>query len=136
MIFLDSWIWLEFIFDGDRAERAGEVIERAAKAGGVLAATVLTEVAYRVRRETDGATADVVVDAIERLENVEVVPVTGDVARRVAVIRDRYYERGRCELSYADAIHATTAKLTGCTELYSGDPDFESLANELDVVVV
>lgn len=133
MIFVDSWVWLEFFFDGERSERAEETIEKATEDGGLVAATVLAEVTYRIRREAARWAADLVVDAIERFENVEVVPISAEVARRAAALRDRHYERGTCELSYADAIHAATTMLTGCSTLYSGDPDFEALADEIDV---
>lgn len=136
MIFLDSWVWLEFCFDGDRSERAADAIEKAVDDGGVVAATVLAEVAYRIRRETGSWAADLVIDAIERFESVEVAPVTSDVARRAAALRDRYYERGACELSYADAIHAATTMLTGCSTLYSGDRDFVVLDDEIDVEIL
>ena len=133
MIFVDSWVWLEFFFDGDRSERAEETIEKATQDGGLVATTVLAEVAYRIRREATSWAADLVVDAIERFEHIRVAPVTVEVARRAAALRDRHYERGVCELSYADAIHAATTMITGCSILCSGDPDFEALADEIDV---
>jgi predicted nucleic acid-binding protein len=136
MIFLDSWVWLEFAFDGECADRAGRLIETTATDGGVVAATVIAEVAYRLRREADAESASLAVDAIERFENIVVIPVTTEIARFAAALRDEHYDQGYCELSYADAIHATTATMTDCSVLYTGDPDFESLGVDIETVVL
>jgi|GEM_PF-6742826 len=46
MIFLDSWVWLEFIFNGEKADAAEAVIERAntVEEGGLIAPTTIAEV--------------------------------------------------------------------------------------------
>ena len=37
---------------------------------------------------------------------------------------EKYYDRKNRQFSYADAIHLATALITGCDRLFTGDPDF------------
>lgn len=135
MIFLDTWVWCEYAFRDDAWDEAEDVIQRARDDGGVVASTVLAEVSYVVRRADGERTAARTVEAIRDFENIRIVPVTGDVALEGARIRNKYYERGDCEPSYADAIHLATALMTGCDTLYSGDSDFEPV-EEIETVVL
>jgi predicted nucleic acid-binding protein len=63
------------------------------------------------------------------------MPITTEVAVTASDLRSKYYQRGGCELSYADAIHIATAAMTDCNTLYSGDPDFENI-DEVDTEVL
>ncbi|MFB6141020.1 MAG: type II toxin-antitoxin system VapC family toxin [Halosimplex sp.] len=138
MIFLDSWVWLEFVFDGDSADEAESVIERAdtADEGGLLAPTVVSEVSYRIRRVEDDGTAERAIRAIRDYEHVESMPLVDDIAEYAAQLRLEYYEPGERELSYADAIHLATAVVhDDCHTLYSGDPDFADI-DEIETVVL
>lgn len=138
MIFLDSWVWLEYVFEGDRWRAAEAAIDEAnsTDGGGIVAATAIAEIAHRIHRQADADTASEAVDAIRELEHVEVLPVTGEITERAAALRDKYYRRGDRELSYADAIHLAMADaVSGCDTLYSGDPDFEGV-DEIDTVVL
>lgn len=137
-MFLDSWVWLEYVFSGDSAGKAESVIERAnsPKVGGVIAPTVLAEVAYRVRVVEDEETAEEAVRAICDFEHIDSLPVIDEIAEYAAELRFKYYEPGERELSYADAIHVATAAVhDDCDTLYSGDPDFEGL-EEVETVVL
>lgn len=138
MIFLDSWVWLEYVFEDDAWRDAEAIIERAntADVGGIVAATVVAEVSYRIRRARDADTASEAIEAIRAMDHVEVLPVTDEIAEFGAELRDRYYQRRELELSYADAIHvAMAASVTECETLYSGDPDFEAI-EEIETVVL
>ncbi|AUX10753.1 PIN domain containing protein [Halalkaliarchaeum desulfuricum] len=138
MIFLDSWVWLEYIFSGDRANRAEGVIERANSPaeGGLIAPTVLTEVSYRVRIVEDAEIAEEAIHAIRDFEYIESMPLIDEIATYAAELRFKYYEPGERELSYADVIHLATAVVhDDCSVLYSGDPDFEGL-DEIETVVL
>lgn len=138
MIFLDSWVWLEFVFDGDAAEEAESVIQRAdtPEEGGLIAPTVITEVSYRVRTVEDAATADETVSAMLDYDHIRSVPVIDEIAAYAAELRFKYYDRGDRELSYADAIHLATAVVhDDCRALYSGDPDFAEV-DEIETVIL
>lgn len=127
MIFLDSWIWLEFFQEDEQADKAEAVIKQIEEEQAVVAPTVLMEVRYQIKRRYGDDKADQVVTAITSFDNLEVVPVTAEVGLYAADIRDEYYNRNDRAISYADAIHIATAELTGCDKLYTGDPDFKEI---------
>ena len=138
MIFLDSWVWLEFVFSGESEDEAESLIERAntADEGGLITPTVIAEVSYRVRVVEDGETANKAVRAMREFQHIESMPLIDDIAAYAAELRFRYYERGDRELSYADAIHIATAVVhDDCDVLYSGDPDFADI-DEIETVVL
>ncbi|AKH98363.1 type II toxin-antitoxin system VapC family toxin [Halanaeroarchaeum sulfurireducens] len=138
MIFLDSWVWLEFVFSGDNENEAKLLIERANTAGegGLIAPTVIAEVSYRVRIVEDRETAKETVRAIRDFQHIESMPLIDDIAAYAADLRFKYYEPGERELSYADAIHAATAVVhDDCEVLYSGDPDFAAV-DEIETIVL
>lgn len=138
MIFLDSWVWLEYIFSGEQAEEAEDVIQRAntADTGGLIAPTVVAEVSYRVRRVEDKVTAEEAVQAIHDFEYIESMPLVDEIAEYAAELRVEYYEPGERELSYADAIHLATAVVhDDCDVLYSGDSDFDGV-DAIETVVL
>ena len=135
VIFVDSWVWIEFFAEDERWRDAEAVLKRIPEAGGILAPTVLMEVWYRIQERTDVERADRVVGAIQRFEGLEIAPVTTEAALTAARLREKYYQRGERELSYADAIHLAIAVMTDCDVLYSGDDDFAEL-DELETTIV
>ncbi len=135
MIFLDSWIWIEFFAESSKAEAAEELILSIDEKGGVVTPTVLMEVRYRLTNKASEAESEKAVSFIRDVEGLEVLPVTTEVGLYAADIRQKYYRRGDCELSYADAIHLATAALAGCEKLYSGDSDFEEV-DEIETRII
>ncbi|WP_435156810.1 type II toxin-antitoxin system VapC family toxin [Haladaptatus sp. DFWS20] len=134
MMYLDSWVWLEYGLEGTLWEVAEEIIQNAQSGGGIVSTIALTEVDYILNREVGSETADLVTSAIEDFEEIHVVPVTSEIALYASRLRTKYYQRRERELSYADAIHIATATLTDCEILHTGDSDFEDL-DELETVV-
>jgi len=134
VIYLDSWVWLEYGLAGKQQQAATDIIDEARKRGGVVSTIALTEVDYVLARDVDRTTADLVTSAMEDLDAIHVVPVSAEVALFASRLRSKYYERGETELSYADAIHLATATLLDCTALHTGDSDFENVT-EIDTVV-
>ncbi len=135
MIFIDSWVWIEFFSEGEKSKKAEKIIEELEERDGVISPTVLMEVKYRIKKKYDRELSDRTIHAIEAFDNLTVLPVTSKVAKYAADLRDKYYERNVRELSYADAIHIATAILSDCERLYSADPDFEDI-DEIQTVVV
>ncbi|ODR82936.1 hypothetical protein BG842_09385 [Haladaptatus sp. W1] len=127
MIYLDSWVWLEYGLDGMQSDIAEETIHDARDTGGIVSSIALTEVDYILNREVGSETADLVTSAIEDFEQIHVVPVTSEIALYASRLRTKYYQRRERELSYADAIHLATAVLTDCETLQTGDSDFEDV---------
>lgn len=134
MIYLDSWVWLEYGLGQEHEAVAADVIDRAREAGGVISTIGLTEVDYVLGRELDRDVADSVTSAIEDLEAVHVVPVSVEIARFASKLRSKYYDRQSCEFSYADAIHLATATLLDCERFHTGDADFDAV-DELETAI-
>ena len=135
MIFIDSWVWIEYFSEDERWKEAESVLQSLEEEKGIISSLVLAEVRYRILRKFGTEKADRVINAIECFENLQVVPVTAEVAKYGADLRDKYYQRGEKELSYADAIHLATALLVDCGKLYSGDPDFEGIEETTTEVI-
>ena len=127
MLYLDSWVWLEYVLGGDTDGAVASVLEEAHENGATTSAIALAEIDYIVRRELDRETADYVTSGIEDVSSIHVAPVTSDVALRASGIRSKYYSRRERELSYADAIHIATALQMDCTVIHTGDTDFEAI---------
>lgn len=135
MIFLDSWVWIEFFSEGNRWKKAEHVVALLQNERGIISSTVLMEIRYRFLRKFGKEKADLIIHTIESFENLGIVPVTSGVAKYAADLRDKYYQKGEKELSYGDAIHLATAILTGCEKLYSSDPDFENI-DEMNTEII
>ncbi len=127
MIFIDSWVWIEFFSEGEKSKKAEKIIEKLEEKEGVISSTVLMEVKYRIKKKFGRELSDRTIHAIEAFDNLTILPVNAKVAKYAADLRDKYYERNTREQSYADAIHLATAVLSDCETLYSGDPDFEDI---------
>lgn len=121
---LDSYAVLALLTDDVGADEVREFIanpEHQFRMGVVN----LGEVHYVVSRISGGEAADDAVRLVFEQENVEVVDVTWETARRAA----QFKSRGG--LSYADAFVCAEAACDGWVVL-TGDPEFESVP---DVVV-
>lgn len=134
MIYLDSWVWLEYSLNQEQEAAAATVIDDARQSGGMVSAIGLTEIDYVLDREMDRESADMVTSSIEDLEAIHVVPVSVEVARLASKLRSKYYDRSSCQFSYADAIHLATASLLDCSTFHTGDSDFEGV-DELETVI-
>lgn len=138
MIFIDSWVWLEYLFGGPAADHAGGLIQEAdtVSEGGLIAPTVIAEVSYRVHVVENAETADEAVRAIRTFDHIESLPLVDELAQYAAKLRVKYYRRDERDLSYADAIHLAVASVhEDCHTLYTGDPDFEAV-DEIETVVI
>lgn len=124
MIFIDSWVWIEYFSEDERWREAEKVLQKVEREKGFVSSRVLAEVRYRILRKFDAEKADRVLNTIESFENLQVMPVSAEVAKYGADLRNKYYQRGEKELSYADAIHLATAVMAQCKKLYSGDSVF------------
>ncbi len=127
MIFLDSWIWIEFFSQDKKAEKAETIIQKLEEEKGYISTIVTMEVRYRIRRKFGEEKADQVTLAIESFDNLEIMPITNEVGKYAADLRDKYYKRREREISYGDEINLAVTVLTDCEKLYTGDPDFKNI---------
>lgn len=135
LIFLDSWIWLEFFTSGSKAEKCFQLLSeiRDGKKRALMSAFSVAEIYYRLAA-IDERLAQEQIHLIEVFPNVEIIPVFVPIAKLGAQLRKKYYGKEK-QVSYGDMINLATAVLGGCSVLYSGDPDFEGI-DELTTVVI
>ena|SRR3989338_8993015 len=94
MIFLDSWIWIEYFSDGEKLKESTEILEDITiEQGGVISTMVLTEVKYRIAKKFDVTKADWVITLIENFSNIKIIPVTKEIAKLSANLRAYPYRQ-------------------------------------------
>lgn len=136
MIFIDSWVWIEVFSEGERHEKAREILNTISGGEiGVISAICIAEIKYRMTKKIGSDYANEIIYLIENYPNLKIMPVTTDVAKLAADLRVKYYKTPDKTVSYADMINLATALLVKCDVLYSGDPDFEGI-EEMDTVII
>lgn len=131
MIFLDSWVWLEFFQEGKKKDKCKELIESAEHI--IIDPLVLMEIKYRTARALGSKRSEDIILAIESFKNIKTVPIISKIGKLAADIRLKYYSK-QSQLSYADCIHAAIAAVCKC-RFYSGDPDFKDIS-EIESVII
>jgi len=129
MIFLDSWVFIEY-FSENNNMRATELIENPDDTR-VISSVVITEVKYVVAKKFGVSKASEVINVIQSLPNIRILPVTKEIAEFAAELRLKYYSRDR-QISYIDTLNLATAIAVECSMLYTGDPDFNGI-NEITI---
>ncbi len=135
MIFIDTWIWLEYLLKEEKWKTAEKIIENSKKHGILIDSIVLTEIKYSITREFSLEDADVAISGIEETENLMILPVNKEIAKYAAELRIKYRGKDKKAISLADAVHLATAALTNCSSLYTGDPDFKNI-EEIKTVII
>lgn len=136
MIFLDSWIWLEFFTEGEKQTEADKILESVNKnLTAATSAAALTEIKYIIAKRFGIERSETVLQIIENMPNLSIVPVSSGAAKLAADLRLKYYKKSIREISYIDAINLAIALLTNCNKFYTGDPEFRGI-KEIEVVIV
>ncbi|MEX2720669.1 MAG: type II toxin-antitoxin system VapC family toxin [Candidatus Wukongarchaeota archaeon] len=126
MIYLDSWILIEYFSENEHWRKVEDILKRVLEEGAVISTIVLTEVSYRIQQKFGKKKSEEVLRTIEAIENLKILPVTKEVAIIATNLRIKYYSKQK-PVSYGDMIHLATAILSRCKILYSGDPDFKNI---------
>lgn len=133
MIYLDSWIFLEYLTSGIKYEKCKKLI--LGKRMKAISPVVLMEVKYKAtkkrgRKNTREFLYKIITDPLTVIVNVD-----RKTAEKAANLRLKYYKKGKRELSYSDCIHLATAILSKCKKFYSGDSDFKGI-KEIPVEII
>lgn len=135
MIFLDSWIFIEFFAEGGKKKEVESILSEVKKGSKAIISTlVLTEVKYRIGKKFSPEIGSEVVYFIENFPNIKIVPIVSGIAKLAADLRLKYYSKKR-KLSFIDTINLATALVSKCEEFYSGDPDFEDI-EEIKIKII
>lgn len=126
MIFLDTWIWMEFLGKTVETEKAQGVIQSIGKK--IISTAVLTELRYHCTKNFGAENTESIIHLIESDENILIVPLTKEIAKLASDLRLKYYDKKTRDLSFIDVINLATAILTGCNKFYTGDKGFEGIS--------
>ena len=134
MNYIDTWLFVESVLDEVDGIRIRTLLQQLAKEGIVTSCITLLETKFRLCKEIGQEKTERAIQAIMGMEKLIIVPVVSTVALAAADLRKKYYTK-ECQMSLADALHLTTAKETGCTKFYSGDPEFKDV-KELQTIIL
>jgi predicted nucleic acid-binding protein len=132
MIFLDSWVFIEY-FSQPENNIVISLIENPNE-NIAISSVCLTEIKYRISKSFGIAKGNEIINLIESMKNITILPVTKEVAEFAADLRLRYYDK-KHDLSFIDCVNLSTAILSNCEKLYTGDHDFEGI-NEIEIEII
>ncbi|MDI6807153.1 MAG: PIN domain-containing protein [Candidatus Aenigmarchaeota archaeon] len=137
MIFIDTWLWLEFFLEGKKFKKVRKLLEKIknGKEKGMITPLVLAEIKFNIEKKVGIEDAEEVIFSIENFPNLRIASVTPETAKLGANLRSKYYEKPRKALSYADTINLATAIIERCETLYTGDEEFEGI-EEIKIKII
>ena len=122
-VYFDTFIFFDLLAGGEHAAKARKYIEEKQ---GVVSAILLSEIGYHIARRRR-TRADEILFYIQSLPNLEIIPVTAEIASLAGKIRAKYRGRIKKQLTYFDSIHIATAIQTNCVKFITGDRGFEEI---------
>ncbi len=133
MIYIDSWIFLEFLSKDKKWVECGKVIKNPIKK--VISTVVLMEIRYHGIKKFGLRKTKELLHKIKSSKRVIIIDVTKEITELAADLRVKYYDKQRRPVSYADMINLATAMITKCKTFYSGDPDFRDIEKIKTVII-
>ncbi|MFA4819792.1 MAG: PIN domain-containing protein [Candidatus Aenigmatarchaeota archaeon] len=127
-IYLDTFVFMDILSGEDIFGKAIQYIEEAKKVGGVISAVQLTELGFHLRRRKSREKTEEILFYIQSLPNLEIIPVTGEIAKDAGLLRARYRRmKTQKKFTYFDCIHLATALAAKCTKFVTGDRGFKEV---------
>lgn len=127
-IYLDTFVFMDILSGEDISGKAIQYIEEAKKVGGVISSVQLTEMSFHLRRRKSREKTEEILFYIQSLPNIEIIPVTSEIAKDAGLMRARYrHLKTQKKFTYFDCIHITTALAAKCTKFVTGDRGFKEV---------
>ena len=128
-VLLDSHVFLDYFLQSDRRAKAESFISLilTGKSLGFVSTIALAEIKYKMLKLFGHEKAGNAIFLIKNSPNMSIIDVNHNIAEMAADIRHKYYKKNKNEMSYADAIHVSTAITSNCDVLITGDPDFKEI---------
>lgn len=98
--------------------------------GGVVSSLVLTELLVPLYRTGRSKEAENLAELITNFPNMEIVPLSSEIAMEAARLRAKY------KIRTPDAIHAATALKSRAKVLLTNDKHFLVLTDEIEVILL
>jgi len=130
MIFIDTWVWMEFLGKTKETKKAQDIIEITERKA--ISTSVIAELRYHSIKNFGLEKTESITQLIESNESIAIIPLTREIAKMTADLRLKYYNKKRRDLSFVDCINLATAILSGCGKFYTGDPDFDGI-DEIEI---
>lgn len=127
-IYLDTFVFMDILSGEELSGKAIQYIEEAKKAGGVISAVQLAELGFHLRHRKSREKTEEILFYIQSLPNLEIVPVTSEIAKDAGLLRARYRRlKTQKKFTYFDCIHLATALAAKCTKFVTGDKGFKEV---------
>ena len=128
-VYLDTFVFMD-ILSGDPilSEKAGNFLKESKKAGIVISSAMFTELAFHIRKRKSREKTEEILFYIQSLPNLEVAPVTMEIAKHAGILRAKYRRlKSPKKFTYLDCIHIATAVEMKCTKFITGDRGFKDI---------
>ncbi|MBI2580170.1 MAG: PIN domain-containing protein [Candidatus Aenigmarchaeota archaeon] len=127
-LYLDTFVFMDILSGSEYAGPAKSYIEMMRKgATGVVSSVLFAELSFHLTKRKGKDKAEEVLIYIQSLPNVEIVPVSEEIAKKAGRLRARYAGRIQKKLTYFDCIHLATAVLSQCNKFVTGDRGFSDI---------
>ena len=134
-IYFDTFVFMDILSGSEYADRAKEYIELLKKGTeGVISSVMFAELSYHLTKRKGKDKAEEVLIYIQSLPNMEIVPVSIEIAKKAGRLRVKYSRHDEKKLTYFDCIHLATAIYSQCGKFITGDRDFLGV-NDIEVEV-
>lgn len=127
-IYLDTFVFMDILSGGAEAKKAQTYLDKMKQGTiGVVSSILFAELAFHIKRKRGKEKAAEILLYIESLPNLEIVPVSQEIAKKAGLLRARYIGKISKKLTYFDGIHLATALVSGCTRFVTGDRGFREI---------
>ena len=126
-LYLDTFVFMDILSGEPEAKKAESYLEKIRISGGVVSSILFTELAFHIRRKKGREKAEEILMYIKSLPNLEIVPVSPDIAKAAGFLRSHYMKKIPKKLTYFDCVHLSTALAAGCTKFVTGDKGFRDI---------
>lgn len=127
-LYLDTFVFMDILSGEVEAKKAETYLEKMK--GGIpciVSSILFAELAFHIRRKRGREHAEEILMYIKSLPNLEIVPVSSDIAKGAGFLRSHYMKRIPKKLTYFDCVHIATALAAGCTKFVTGDRGFKDV---------
>lgn len=127
-LYLDTFVFMDVLSGSEYAEPAKSYIEMMKKgATGVISSILFAELSFHLTKRKGKDKAEEVLIYVQSLPNIEIVPVSEEIAKKAGRIRVKYAGKIEKKLTYFDCIHLATAIYGGCDKFVTGDRGFSTV---------
>ncbi len=127
--YLDTFIFMDILSgEPDHTRKATKYLEKMKEGTKCIVSSVLfSELSFHIRRKRGRERVEEVLTYVSLLPNLQIVPVSPDIARLAGLIRAKYLRKIPKKLTYFDCVHIATAKKEDCTKFITGDRGFRDI---------